>query len=206
MAASTSRRSPLAMMVLALLEEEPMHPYRMHELIKQRGKDAVVNVAQRNSVYQTIARLIRDGLVRVKQTAREQSRPERTVYQITPRGRATLRAWLDAMLEAPAREFPEFPAALSFVMLLAPAQARARLEARKAAVEGQLAASQAAHARALASGLPRLFLLDDEYRDAMRAAEVAWLASVVGDLKAKRLAWSAEWLSAVARQMEGAAG
>src|SRR5262245_13708601 len=117
MARTSSRRSPLAMVVLALLEESPMHPYRMHELIKARGKDTVVNVAQRNSVYQTLTRLVRDGLVRAKQTTHAESRPERTVYQITPRGRQTLDEWLETMLSTPAREFPEFPAALSFVAL-----------------------------------------------------------------------------------------
>ena len=38
------RRSPLALVVLALLYEAPMHPYRMQQLIKERGKDEVVNV------------------------------------------------------------------------------------------------------------------------------------------------------------------
>jgi DNA-binding PadR family transcriptional regulator len=166
------RRSPLAMLVLAMLAESPMHAYRMHELIKERGKDTVVNVAQRNSVYQAIARLVRDGLVRVQETTRASLRPERVVYQLTPRGGETLDAWLDAMLGEPAREYPEFPAALAFVMLLPPARVRARLEARRASLAAQLAASRAERERVLASGLPRLFLLEDEYRDAMREAEI----------------------------------
>jgi DNA-binding PadR family transcriptional regulator len=76
------------MVVLALLEEGPMHVYRMHELIKTRGKDTVVNVAQRNSVYQTIARLVRNGLVRLRETSRDEGRPERAVYENTPRANA----------------------------------------------------------------------------------------------------------------------
>jgi DNA-binding PadR family transcriptional regulator len=51
-------RSPLAMVLLALLAEEPMHPYRMQQLIKGRGKDKIANVARPNSVYQTIDRLV----------------------------------------------------------------------------------------------------------------------------------------------------
>ncbi len=35
----------LAMMVLALLVEEPMHAYRMQQLIREREKQDVVNVA-----------------------------------------------------------------------------------------------------------------------------------------------------------------
>ena len=102
------------MVVLAHLAEAPMHVYRMQQLIEERAKDTVVNVAQRNSLYQTIARLMRDGLVRVRQTAREENRPERAVYEISDAGRSTLDRWLEEMLGIPAREFPEFPAGLSY--------------------------------------------------------------------------------------------
>jgi len=76
-------RSPLWMVVLSLVCEEPMHPYRMQTLIKERGKHEIANVAQRNSVYQTIAALRRAGLIAVRETAREERRPERTVYEVT---------------------------------------------------------------------------------------------------------------------------
>ena len=83
---SAPRRSVLAVAVLSMLTEEPMHPYRMQQLIKERHKDDVVNVTQRNSIYQTIERLLRDELVEVESTAREANRPERTTYQITDAG------------------------------------------------------------------------------------------------------------------------
>src|ERR1051325_3708967 len=98
-----------------MLTEEPMHAYRMQQLIKERRKDDVVNVSQRNSVYQTIQRLVRDGLAEVVSTGRSENRPERITYRITDVGRETLREWLLAMLSTPAREYAEFPAALSFL-------------------------------------------------------------------------------------------
>src|SRR5215471_2430466 len=105
-------RSPLWLIVLALACEEPMHPYRMQSLIKERGKDHVANVAQRNSVYQTIDALLRANLIAVRETARDENRPERTVYEATDDGRRALHAWLRTVLSTPAREFPDFPAAL----------------------------------------------------------------------------------------------
>ena len=54
------------------------------------------------------------------QTERDQQSPERTVYELTEEGRRQVLAWLAEMLTTPRDEFPEFPAALSFVMLLAP--------------------------------------------------------------------------------------
>src|SRR6266567_4177847 len=93
MANSSRPRSPLWMVVLSLACEEPMHPYRMQTLIEQRGKDQIANVAQRNSIYQTIAALLRAGLIEVRETSRAERRPERTVYEATDTGRQALRAW-----------------------------------------------------------------------------------------------------------------
>src|SRR6185436_7044947 len=112
------KRSPLAMALLTLLWEAPMHAYRMQQLIKERHKDDVVNVAQRNSVYQTLDRLLRDELIKVRETTRDENRPERTVYEITDAGRETLDHWMWAMLSTPAREFPEFPAALAHMLVM----------------------------------------------------------------------------------------
>ena len=49
-----TQRSGLALAVLALAAEEPMHPYRMQQLLRERGKDQVVNVGQRSQLYKTI--------------------------------------------------------------------------------------------------------------------------------------------------------
>jgi len=186
MTSAEPRRSTLAMVLLALLTEAPMHPYRMQQMIKERGQDQLVNVAQRNSVYQGIDRLVRDGLARPGGTAREAGRPERTVYEITEQGAATLRRWLTAMLPAPAREFPEFPAALAFLPILQPAEVRTLLERRVAALTEKLTEIE----RQAPPGLPRLFLIEDEYRAAMLRAELDWLRALIADLAAGRLSWS----------------
>lgn len=173
------------MLLLALLLEAPMHPYRMQQVIKERGQDQLVNVAQRNSVYQALDRLVRDGLARPAGTTRDSGRPERTVYEITEDGEAALRRWLRAMLPAPAREFPEFPVALAFLAIMDPAEVRALLTERAAAVEAKVEAIR----QQAPPGLPRLFLIEDEYRAAMLLAEAAWLRSVVEDLRTERLTW-----------------
>ncbi len=176
-------RSPLWMVVLALACEEPMHPYRMQLLIKQRGKDHVANVAQRNSVYQTIDALLRAGLIAVRETSREENRPERTVYEATEDGRRTLHGWLRTVLSTPAREFPDFPAALSLLdPSMKAAELRGLLEARVAALELRLAAHQGPFPE-----LPRWFLLEEEYMAAIVRAEIAWLRGIIEDLRAGRL-------------------
>ncbi|MET7469815.1 PadR family transcriptional regulator [Micromonospora sp. NPDC005686] len=188
----TVRRSPLAMMVLALLVEEPMHAYRMQQLIRERDKQDVVNVAQRNSIYQTIERLRRDELIRVAETRREEGRPERTVYALTPAGRRTLDEWLTDALATPAREFPEFPAALSFLPILPPEEAARRLDQRVGAIEARLREREATLAGV---ELPRLFLIEDEYQLALLRAELDWVRRLVADLRSGALTWSGEWLA-----------
>jgi DNA-binding PadR family transcriptional regulator len=184
------RRSPLAVLVLALLQESPMHPYRMQQVIKERAQDSLVNVAQRNSVYQTLDRLVRDGLARATGTARDAGRPERTVYEITDAGSAILREWLTRMLCTPPREFPEFPVALALVPLLSPPLVADLLTQRIATIESARAARPAPP-----PGLPRLFLIEDEYRDAVERAEVDWLRGLVADLRSGTLTWDEQWLA-----------
>ncbi|RKN42152.1 PadR family transcriptional regulator [Micromonospora endolithica] len=179
------------MMVLALLVEEPMHAYRMQQVIRERDKLDVVNVAQRNSIYQTVERLRREELVRVSHTARDERRPERTVYELTPEGRRALDAWLADALAAPAREFPEFPAALSFLPILPPAEAAQQLDRRAELLAARLREREAVLA---AIDLPRLFLVEDEYRLAMMRAELAWVRGLVADLRAGTLTWHGPWL------------
>lgn len=186
----SARRSPLALAILSLLYEEPMHPYRMQQLIKERDKDDVINVRQRASLYQTIDRLLRDGLIAVQETARTENRPERTVYRLTESGREAAFAWLRAMLAHPAREYPEFPAAVSFAAMLSPGVALAQLEARATTLEAELAELAARQRVAEEIHLPRVVLLESEYLQAMRQAELTWVLSIIGDLRTGRLDWS----------------
>src|SRR5258708_30793667 len=92
------KRSPLALAILTLLHEAPMHPYRMQRLIKDRGKDQVIKVQQRASLYQTIGQLLRAGLITFWETERQEGFPERTVYKLTDKGHHTAVNWLREML------------------------------------------------------------------------------------------------------------
>ena len=192
----TVRSSPLALTVLGMLHTQPLHPYGIQRLIKQWGKDQVVNVGQRTSLYRTIERLEESGLVAVLATGRDQQYPERTVYEITDAGRAATRQWLEEMLAEPKREYPEFPVALSHLMMLTPAEAADQLERREQALAALHAGLEAG--LAAAAGLPRVLMLESEYVTATSAAQLAWLRSVIADLRAGRLAWSEEELFATA--------
>lgn len=189
---STSHRSsPLGLTVLALLHFQPLHPYGLQRLIKQWGKDKVVNVGQRASLYRTIERLLAAGLIAVRETGRDQQYPERTVYELTDEGRATMRVWLAEMLAEPKQEFPQFPAALSFVLMLAPDEALAILERRAAVLAESLAEQEKSLVeQAEVYRLPRVTRLEDEYLRAMTAAELDWISSVADELRSGKLSWT----------------
>jgi DNA-binding PadR family transcriptional regulator len=181
-------RSPLWIIVLGLACEEPMHPYRMQTLIRQRGKDQVANAAQRNSVYQTIAALERAGLITARETSRDEKRPERTVYEATPEGRRTLRAWVRHGLATPAREFPEFPAVLS--TLYGPDDTDDFAELLRQRVQALVPRLQ--ELEQPYPEVPRLFLLEMEYMAALTRAEIKWLNGVIADLESGKLDYPTE--------------
>ncbi|OLZ68940.1 PadR family transcriptional regulator [Streptomyces sp. IMTB 2501] len=193
------RSSPLGLTVLSLLHLQPLHPYGIQRLIKQWGKDQVVNVSQRASLYRTIDRLLEAGLIAVRETSRDQQYPERTVYEVTDAGRTATRDWLREMLVAPRADYPEFPAALSFTMMLLPQEVAADLSARAAQVRARLGELEAAAGGARQLALPRVTMLEDEYRRAVLTAELDWLDAVTSDLRSGALTWDFETLAALAR-------
>jgi DNA-binding PadR family transcriptional regulator len=191
----TVRSSPLALTVLGMLHTQPLHPYGIQRLIKQWGKDQVVNVGQRTSLYRTIERLQAAGLVCIADTERDHQYPERTVYKITDAGRAATREWLEEMLAVPKNDFPEFPVALSHVMMLNPKEALTLLERREALLSAMHQGLEAGLAST--AGMPRVISLEAEYVLATATAQLAWLRSIIDDLRTGRLSWTEDELTAL---------
>ena len=191
--------SPLGLIVLWLLYQEPLHVYGMQKLIEHQAKDRVVNVRSRASLYQAIERLMRLGLVEVRETVRNEGLPDRIVYAITDSGREAARRWLREMLENTGGEYPEFIAAVSILFGLPPDEAAAALERRAERLAAELNETESALAEN--PMVPRLFLLEEEYRRAVLAAQLAWVRDVLDDMRAGRLTWSEEWLREIAAQI-----
>jgi DNA-binding PadR family transcriptional regulator len=163
-----------------------MHPYRMQRLIKERGKDQVIRVELRASLYQTIDRLLRDGLIAVQEIERQDGVPDRTIYCLTDSGYAVAVKWLRDMLATPAQDYPEFPAAVSLLPLLTPDDARHHLEIRAAKLADRISSIDQVNQVA---DVPRLFLLESEYLRLMLETELNWVQSVIADLREGRLTW-----------------
>jgi DNA-binding PadR family transcriptional regulator len=201
---SAVRSSPLALTVLGMLHTQPLHPYGIQRLIRQWGKDQVVNVGQRTSLYRTIDRLLEAGLVAVLETERGQQYPERTVYEITDAGRAVTREWLAEMLAVPKSEFPEFPAALSHIMMVSPQEALPLLERRETALTAIRQGLEAG--TAAARYLPRVLMLESEYLLVTATVQLHWIRSLIEDLRKGTLSWSEEELRPLADESVAQSG
>src|ERR1700686_2938805 len=103
----STRPTPLTLAVLELLHEQPMHPYEIRQHVMERGLDEVIKLNP-GSLYATVERLARDGLIEPMETSREGRRPERTVYKITPEGLEEFFAGLREILSRPVKERPVF--------------------------------------------------------------------------------------------------
>jgi len=188
---ATNQRPPkttLALAVLELLGEEPMHPYEMKQKMHERVYERAIPV-KAASIYDTVERLAAAGLIEPVETSREGRRPERTIYRLTQVGADELNAWLRQLLEEPSREYPRFAAALMFMGALGRKEdAIDVLERRAAAFDMQIAATDAM-VQAVPADLPRLFLIEEEYAQSMRRAELEWLRRIIGELKDGTLEW-----------------
>jgi DNA-binding PadR family transcriptional regulator len=183
------RPSPLGLAVLGLLCGGPLHPYRMQRLVKEWGKDQVINVGQRSSLYKTIDRLAESELIAARQVERPSQYPERTVYEITDDGRQVVLQWLTDMLSKYRNEYPRFPAALSFAMLLGPEGTLSALQERFESLDaaaGELRDTVTQYS----ADLPRVTLLESEYQLAMAEAERHWVENIVAELASGSLTWA----------------
>ncbi|WP_145135508.1 PadR family transcriptional regulator [Paenibacillus sp. Y412MC10] len=183
------KKSPVALAILCFLIEEPMHPYRMQQLI-----DEVINVRHRASIYQTIERLHRDKAIAIQGKKKNEGRPDLVVYEITDLGHEAAYTWIREMISTPAQEFLEFPAAVSFLALLTPEDVALLFKQRVNALENTLARLKDQFQKGVTLRLPRLFLLESEYQQAVLEAEIGWIQSVIVDIEARSLTWSMEEL------------
>ena len=174
-------RTPLALAVMNLLMERPMHPYEMKTTMKERGHDQVIKL-KGGSIYDTVERLEEGGFIQAQATSREGRRPERTVYAITETGREEITGWLSELLTQPVNEYPQFGGALAFFAALDKDEVVRLLKMRTALLDGQIAGAETQRKHFLEMGLPRLFLVEAEYAVAMKRAELEWVRGLVRDI------------------------
>lgn len=203
--------NPLALAVLALLYERPMHPYEMVTTMRERGKHESVKLRY-SSLYSVVEALERAGLIVSRETERAGRRPERTVYAITEAGRVEFLDWLRELVRVPEKEYPRFMAGLSFLAALPPSEALSLLKERIQLLEDRISRVRGGLAEARAQGVPRLFLIEHEYELALLETEVVWVHALVKEIEAGTIEglnlWELfhSWTEPVAVEQSGEGG
>ncbi|MBB5787918.1 PadR family transcriptional regulator [Jiangella mangrovi] len=190
--AATRPSNPLALAVLVLLWERPMHPYEMSATLRERRKEDSIKVNY-GSLYSVVESLMKRGLIEATETVREGRRPERTVYAITETGGRVMVDWLVELLSTPKKEFTQFEAALSLAGALPPDQVTELLGQRLRNLRFQQKAVEAMFEEARSVGLPRLFMIESEFTAALQAAEIAFVEQLLTELRDETLGGFAMW-------------
>ncbi|MFC9877929.1 PadR family transcriptional regulator [Nocardia salmonicida] len=170
----------LALAVLSVIVQRPMHRYEIAATLRARGKDRDMDIKW-GSLYTVVQNMEKAGFLEVIGSERDGARPERVIYRITDAGRAEMADWTRELLAAPEPEHHRFTAGLSILAVLPPDEVIALLGTRVAALERTIETTKAELAELT---LPRLFLVESEFGLAMLEAEANWARSLWAELAA----------------------
>ncbi|GEL21257.1 PadR family transcriptional regulator [Pseudonocardia sulfidoxydans NBRC 16205] len=181
-----SRSNALALAVLSLLTERPMHPYEMATTLRSRAKEESIKLNY-GSLYSVVDSLAKRGLIEPAETLRDGRRPERTVYTVTEPGRVEFADWLSELISVPVKEFTSFEAALSMLPGLPPDVVAGLLRLRVHRLSSMIDGGASALRRGESEGLPRLMSIEFEYRLTLARAELTFVEALLADLDAGTL-------------------
>lgn len=174
--------NPLALAILVLLYERPMHPYEMATTMRERRKEQSIRLNY-GSLYTVIEQLLREKFIAVREVLKAGKRPEKTVYQLTAAGQAELIDWMRELVSSPVKEYLMFEAALSLLPVLAPEAVMDLLEIRLGLVQKTMDESGEEERMCQQMNLPRLFSLEREYYKALTLAELKFCRDLLADLQ-----------------------
>jgi DNA-binding PadR family transcriptional regulator len=181
----------LALAVLTLLYEKPMHPYEMSTTLRHRSKEDSIRLNY-GSLYAVVESLRKKGLIEAGETTREGNRPERTTYTLTETGEQAMRDWLGEMLRDPQPQFTDFEAALSLMGALPPELVADALRQRLEALAKETARHQGLRAM-MPAGFPEIFTIEGDYAQHLREAETEFVRSLLDKISSGRLGGIEGW-------------
>lgn len=184
--------NPLALAVLTLLAEKPMHPYEMSSTLRERAKEQSIKLNY-GSLYSVVDSLVRHKMIEVQETVREGRRPERTIYAITDAGRIEFVDWLSELLAIPVKEYLQFEAALSLMPTLSPGDVARLLDGRRIRLDAEIAATDGLLAGMADHGMPYLWSIEVDYIQVLRRAERDFVIATLEKIKKAELPEIGVW-------------
>jgi DNA-binding PadR family transcriptional regulator len=180
--------SPLALSILDLLSERPMHPYELAATMRDRHHDEFIRL-NFGSLYHTVDSLERSGWIVPTEKEKEGNRPERTIYRLTDSGRTIFLQVVSDIVAQPRREYPYFAAGLMFMHHLDAATAAQLLVQRAQALQAVITKLSHILDELLTGGHTRLTLVELEHKIAMIGAERDWVRKIAKEIDEGKLEW-----------------
>ena len=174
--------NPLALAILVLLYERPMHPYEMATTLRERRKESSIKLNY-GSLYTVIEQLLRERFIAVREVLKVGKRPEKTVYELRSSGEAELIDWMRELVSSPVKEYPMFEAAISLLPVLPAEEVVGLLEIRLGLLEKTVEEIDKEDRMCREMKLPRLFSLENEYYKAMTLAEYEFSKDLLSDIR-----------------------
>ncbi|UAL48858.1 PadR family transcriptional regulator [Sutcliffiella horikoshii] len=106
----------IKLVILGLLMEGDKHPYEIQQVMHDRNMDQYIKMAK-GSLYYAVEQLLNKKLIKVKQVVTDQTRPDKTIYSITPDGIEAFQQLLKKQLQAESTHFHPMYTALAFIHL-----------------------------------------------------------------------------------------
>ena len=184
---TTDRLTPMGVMVLALLSEGDMHPYEMVRLMRARRDERLLSITN-GTLYHTVGRLQRSGLLEEVGTDREGNRPERTTYTLTDAGKDALLRWLRRELSSIDRP-TEFRIALAEAHNLERRDVIENLRVRRDALDEAHVSHRDGLTGARHKNVPEQVLVEFERQEVLLEAELRWLDSLLDRLDSEAFPW-----------------
>lgn len=186
-----AQMSPLAMAALALIDEEPRHPYDVYQVMMHRREDILVKIRP-GSLYHAVGKLAENNYIEEIGTDREGNRPERTTYRITRAGGVVLRSTIADRLANPRKEYPIFPLAVAEAHHLAKEDVLQHLSHRRSVLARDLTEVEDIYRHVIDDrGKPARYVLDIDLIIHQIRAEIAWVDTTIAALQDGRLEWTA---------------
>ncbi|GAB2845084.1 hypothetical protein GCM10022221_50500 [Actinocorallia aurea] len=174
--------------MLSVLAEGDLHAGGIAARLRARGPEHAAAVT-RGGVQSAVRALLEEGWVEPVRAEVVRSGQVQTTFAITEAGRAHLVRRLDAEVRVPQREYSRLIGTLPCLSVLGARGTVEALAERAAQVRRLASADRARLAAERAAGVPRLRLLEAEYRLRLAEAEAAWAEDLTDEILGGAVRW-----------------
>ncbi|WP_030172814.1 PadR family transcriptional regulator [Spirillospora albida] len=178
----TAVDNPLALRLLGLLVERPMHQYALAVALNERYP--YLN-AKSGSVYTLVRSLEAAGWVAPTGVEQMGNRPARTVYALTDQGWDVFKERVRRQIREVKVNTSTFIDALAYLGALDPSEAPEILRGRQESLDERIAELE----RAGDSGLPEITMIEVDFVLHQLRSEAEWIRALIARVDNGELAW-----------------